>query len=190
MDASKQSMINNKSYKPVKFLDLEKINASFQPELDAAVSRVVHSGWYLLGSETEAFEKEYSSFIGTQFTVTCGNGLDALTLIFKAYLELGVMSPGDEVIVSANTFVASMLAITDCGLIPVLIETDPDTLQIDPNRIEAAITSRTKAIMIVHLYGMCAYSDTIGEICKRFNLKLIEDNAQAHGCKYKNKRTG
>ncbi len=183
-------MDKNNSLAPVKFLDLERMTESFQPELDAAVKRVVHSGWYLQGAETRAFEREYAAYIGTDHAVACGNGLDALTLIFKAYIELGIMSPGDEVIVSSNTFIASILAISECGLVPVMIETDPETLQIDPNKIEEAINARTKAVMIVHLYGVCAYTERIGEICKDFNLKLIEDNAQAHGCKFQERRTG
>ena len=118
------------------------------------------------------------------------NGLDALIWIFRAYIEMGVMRPGDEVLVPANTYIASILALTENGLKPVLVEPDLTTYQIDDAKIEEAITSRTKAILIVHLYGQCAYTDKIGQICKKWNLKLVEDNAQAHGCMYKDKKTG
>lgn len=174
----------------IKFLDLKKINDSFEPAITDAIKRVVDSGWYLLGAETSAFEKEYASYIGTQHAIGCANGLDALTLIIRAYKELGVFHDGDEIIVPANTYIASILAITENGLKAVLVEPDKDTLQIDPSLIEMAITSRTKAVMIVHLYGRCAYIDEIGKLTKRYNLKLIEDNAQAHGCEFEGRKTG
>lgn len=174
----------------IKFLDLKKITDSFSHEIESAINRVVSSGWYLQGEETGQFENEYAAYIGSQHAIGCGNGLDALTLIFRAYIEMGVMKPGDEVIVPANTYIASILAITENGLKPILVEPDPLTCQISAENIEAAITRATKAVMIVHLYGRCAYSGKIGEICKAHNLKLIEDNAQAHGCLYKGKRTG
>lgn len=183
-------MSDNKEPKMVKFLDLRRINDSFQPELSEAVDRVVRSGWYLLGSENKAFEQEYSDYIGVPHTVGCANGLEALTLIFRAYIEMGVMSPGDEVIVPANTYIASILAVSENGLVPVLVEPDPETLQIDPRRIEGAVGKATKAIMTVHLYGKCAYTDGIREICSRHGLKLVEDNAQAHGCLFGERRTG
>ena len=135
------------------------------------------------------FEKAYAEYIGTQYCVGCGNGLDALTLIFRAYKEMGLMHDGDEVIVPANTYIASILAITRCNLTPILVEPDITTLQIDDKKIEAAITPRTRAIMIVHLYGRCAYTETIGRICKEHNLRLVEDNAQAHGCIYRGSDT-
>lgn len=166
----------------IKFLDLEKITNSHKTEIDDAVKCAVDSGWYLQGKENEKFEKEYAEFIGTDYAVGVANGLDALIWIFRAYVEMGVMKPGDEVIVPANTYIASILAITENNLVPVLVEPDIDTYQIDPEKIEEAITPRTKAILIVHLYGQNAYTDKIGEICKRYNLKLVEDNAQAHGC--------
>ena len=174
----------------IKFLDLKKITDSYSPEIEKALQRVVSSGWFLQGSETKAFEQEYAAYIGSRYAIGCGNGLDALTLIFRAYLELGVMKPGDEVIVPANTYIASILAISENGLRPVLVEPDPSTCQISAPNIEKAITPSTKAVMIVHLYGRCAYSDEIGEICRRHNLKLVEDNAQAHGCLFMGKRTG
>ncbi len=174
----------------IKFLDLQKVTESHGKEINEAVTRVVNSGWYLQGKENENFEKNYSDYIGTKYTVGCANGLDALIWIFRAYVEMDVMKPGDEVIVPANTYIASILAISENGLVPVLVEPDINTYQIDPEKIEEAITSKTKAILIVHLYGQCAYTDKIGEICKKYNLKLIEDNAQAHGCKFNGRRTG
>lgn len=174
----------------IKFLDLQKVTESHGKEINEAVRRVVNSGWYLQGKENEQFEKDFADYIGTKYTVGCANGLDALIWIFRAYVEMGIMKPGDEVIVPANTYIASILAISENGLVPVLVEPDLDTYQIDPEKIEEAITPKTKAILIVHLYGQCAYTDRIGEICKKYNLKLIEDNAQAHGCKFKGRRTG
>lgn len=174
----------------IKFLDIEKITAKYADEIHAAVNRVVDSGWYLQGKENEIFESNYSNYIGTKYTVGCANGLDALIWIFRAYIEMGIMHPGDEVIVPANTYIASILAISENGLKPILVEPSIDTYQIDENKIEAVITSKTKAILIVHLYGQCAYTDKIGDLCQKYNLKLIEDNAQAHGCKFKGKRTG
>ena len=135
-------------------------------------------------------QSNYSAYIGTKYTIGCANGLDALIWIFRAYIEMGIMKPGDEVIVPANTYIASILAISENGLKPVLVEPDITTYQIDENKIEAVITERTKAILIVHLYGQCAYTEKIGDLCKRYNLKLIEDNAQAHGCKYNGQKTG
>lgn len=174
----------------IKFLDLQKVTHKFSEEIYDAVKRVIDSGWYLQGEENAMFEDEYSHYIGTKYTVGCANGLDALTWILRGYIELGVMQKGDEVIVPANTYIASILAITDNGLKPVLVEPDIRTYQIDGNKIEACITERTKAILIVHLYGQCAYTEQIGDICKKYNLKLIEDNAQAHGCKFKGQKTG
>lgn len=174
----------------IPFLSLKDVTASHAAEIKEAVMRVVDSGWYLQGEENAKFEEEYSHYIGTQYTVGCANGLDALTWILRGYIELGVMQKGDEVIVPANTYIASILAITDNGLKPVLVEPDIHIYQIDGNKIEACITERTKAILIVHLYGQCAYTEQIGDLCKKYNLKLIEDNAQAHGCKFKGRKTG
>ena len=173
----------------IKFLDLQKINNQYSEEIKQATQRVIDSGWYLLGNETENFEKNYANFIGAQHCVGCANGLDALIWIFRAYIELGIMNEGDEVIVPANTYIASILAITENNLKPVLVEPDLETYQIDENLIEKHITPKTKAIMIVHLYGQCAYSQKISELCKKYNLKLIEDNAQAHGCYFKEQGT-
>lgn len=174
----------------VRFLDLKKINESFQPDLSKTINKVIDSGWYLQGEENKKFEEEYSKYIGVSHTVGCANGLDALTLIFLAYKELGILSYGDEIVVPANTYIASILAVSDCGLVPVLVEPDLSTMQIDPSKIKDALTSKTKGIMIVHLYGKCAYTEEIGRICKEHKLLLIEDNAQAHGCRYKERRTG
>lgn len=174
----------------IPFLSLKKITALHAAEIQEAVTHVVNSGWYLKGIETERFERNYAQYIGTRHCVGCGNGLDALWLILRAYRELGVMHEGDEVIVPANTYIASILAITDNRLTPVLVEPRLDTLQIDDSRIEQAITPRTRAIMIVHLYGRCAYTDRIGQLCREHHLKLIEDNAQAHGCTFGDRRTG
>lgn len=174
----------------IKYLDLKAVNSLYDEEIRSAVSQVLDSGWYLKGEATRRFEQHYAEYIGTRYCIGCGNGLDALTLIFRAYMEMGVMQRGDEVIVPANTYIASILAITECGLKPVLVEPSWETLQIDDTLIEQAITERTRAIMIVHLYGCCAYTDRIGEICREHDLKLIEDNAQAHGCTFEGEKTG
>lgn len=168
----------------IPFLSLKDVTAKYADEIHEAVHRVVDSGWYLQGKETEQFEQHYAEYIGTKHCIGCANGLDALIWIFRAYIELGVMQPGDEVIVPANTYIATILAITENGLVPVLVEPRIDTLQIDDSLIEERITERTKAICVVHLYGRLAYTEKIGELCKKYNLKLIEDNAQAHGCKF------
>ena len=175
----------------MQFLDLKKITQQYADEIHEAVSRVTDSGWYLQGKENELFEQEYSSYIGTKYCVGCANGLDALTLIYRAYKEMGLLQAGDEVIVPANTYIASILAITDNGLVPVLVEPKAETLEIDDDQIERHITERTRSIMIVHLYGRCAYTNRIGEICSKHGLLLVEDNAQAHGCRTADgKRTG
>ena len=168
----------------IPFLSLKDVTALHGAEINEAIARVVNGGWYLQGKENEKFEQHYAEFIGTKYCVGCANGLDALIWIFRAYIELGVMQPGDEVIVPANTYIATILAITENGLKPVLVEPKLNTLEIDDERIEEAITPRTKAIAIVHLYGRNAYTEKTGELCKKYNLKLIEDNAQAHGCKH------
>lgn len=174
----------------IKFLDIQKITQRNAKEIHNAVSKVIDSGWYLLGEENNKLEKNFSEYIGTKHCINVANGLDALRLILKAYLELGVMKEGDEIIVPANTYIASILAVTDNKLIPVLVEPSILSYQIDDSKIEDAITSRTKGIMIVHLYGQCAYTEKINEICKKHNLKLIEDNAQAVGCLFNGQRTG
>ena len=157
-------------------------------EINEAVCRVVKGGWYLQGKENERFEADYARFIGTRCCVGCANGLDALFLIFRAYLEMGIMQPGDEVIVPAHTYIATILAITENGLKPVLVEPKRNTLEMDDDRIEEAISPKTKAICIVHLYGRNAYTEKIGALCKKYHLKLVEDCAQAHGAKIKDER--
>lgn len=174
----------------IKFLDLQKVTTKYSEEIHEAVSRVINSGWYLQGKENEKFESDYAQYIGTKYAVGCANGLDALVWIFRAYIEMGIMKPGDEIIVPANTYIASILAISENGLLPVLVEPDIETYQIDDTKIEEVITERTKAILIVHLYGQCAYTSRIGELCRKYNLKLVEDNAQAHGCMYHGEKTG
>ncbi len=174
----------------IKFLDLKRINDSFEPHLSDAIRRVLNSGWYLLGKEAEEFEKEYSGFLNTRHCIGVANGLDALRLILKAYMELGIMKEEDEIIVPANTYIASLLAITDNRLKPVLVEPDINTYNIDPFKIEEKITSRTRGIMIVHLYGRNAMHPEIQRLVTKYNLKLIEDNAQAQGCYFGDKRTG
>ena len=174
----------------VPFLSLKDITNKYSSEIHAAVKRVVDSGYYLQGNENKVFEEHYAQYIGCNHAVGVANGLDALFLILHAYMEMGVMNPGDEIIVPANTYIASILAITDNMLKPVLLEPSLETYQIDDTLIEQAITSKTKAIMIVHLYGQCAYTQKIGDLCKKYNLKLIEDNAQAHGCMFHGVKTG
>ena len=159
----------------INYLELRKVTAMHSAEISDAVRRVVEGGWYLQGEETRLFEREYAAYIGTKCCVGCGNGLDALTLILRAYMEMGVMRPGDEVIVPANTYIASILAITENGLRPVLVEPRLDTFQIDDSLVEQAVTPRTKAEMIAHLYRRGAYTDRLGDIRKRHELKLIED---------------
>jgi len=174
----------------IKFLDLKKINDSFEPEMSDAIKRVLDSGWYLLGDAVESFENEYVHFIGSKHCIGVANGLDALRLILTAYKELGYMDEGDEIIVPANTFIASILAISDNRLVPVLVEPDMTTFNIDPYQIEKRISAKTKGIMIVHLYGRNAMHPEIERLVVKYNLKLIEDNAQAQGCLYGKKPTG
>ena len=170
----------------IKFLDLGKINERFRAEIDAAVKRVLDSGWYLLGTEIERFEQAFATYCGVKYCIGVANGLDALKLIIKAY----GFGPGDEIVVPANTYIASILAISDNGCTPVLVEPKWETRLIDDDLIEAAITPRTKAIMIVHLYGRAMNMTKIWSIAKKYNLKIIEDSAQAHGAMFDGRRTG
>ena len=172
------------------YLDLQRINKSFEPQLSQELAKVASSGWYLFGEETERFEKEFAIYCDTSFCIGTANGLDALTLIFMAYKEIGIMQEGDEVIVPANTYIATILAVQRAGLKPVLCEPSPQTFTINPHRIESSLTPRTKAILPVHLYGQCADMGAISKIAKKHNLKVIEDVAQAPGAVYHNKRTG
>lgn len=168
----------------IPYLPLKELNARHATEMKEAMAEVVDSGWYLRGEQTRRFEQEYAQYIGTRYCVGCGNGLDALTLIFRAYKELGILQEGDEVIVPANTYIASILAITENNLTPILVEPRIDTFQIDDSLIEQHITKKTKAILLVHLYGYCAFTERIAQLCDNYHLLLIEDNAQAHGCNY------
>jgi len=174
----------------IKFLDLKTLTAFYEPELTNAVQRVINSGWYLLGEELGAFEKEYTDYIGVKHCIGVANGLDALRLILRAYIELGKLKEGDEVIVPANTYIASILAITENRLKPVLVEPNINTYNIDPYLIEEKITEKTKAIMVVHLYGQNAMHPEIKRVIEKYHLLLIEDNAQAQGAICDGKRTG
>lgn len=174
----------------IKFLDLQKINAQCAAELKQAAAEVIDSGWYLLGESVARFENNLANYIGVKHAIGVANGLDALRLIFKAYIEIGVMKAGDEVIVPANTYIASILAITDNRLTPVLVEPDINTYNLDFDLIEENITERTKAIMVVHLYGQVCWGTKLEELAKKYNLKIIEDNAQAIGAEWNDIKTG
>ncbi len=170
----------------IKFLDLYKVNERFRGEMDAAARRVLDSGWYLLGKEDEAFEREFADYCGTRHAVGCANGLDALKLIIQAY----GFGPGDEIIAPANTYIASLIAISANGATPVLVEPKADTYLIDPAKIEAKVTPRTRAIMVVHLYGRTCEMDAVTAIARAHGLKVIEDCAQAHGAFCGSRRAG
>ena len=174
----------------IKFLELQKMNARYRKELNSAIMRVLDSGQYILGREVDAFQKEFAAFMGCKYCVACGNGLDALSLILKAYKYMNVLRDGDGIIVPANTFIATILAITQNNFVPTLVEPKLDTYNIDPDKIEQAITHKTKAIMVVHLYGQVADMEPILHIAKKHKLKVIEDSAQAHGCTYNGKMAG
>jgi len=174
----------------IPFLDLKGINAQYRNELIEACTRVIDSGWYVQGSEYKEFEKEFAEYCGAKYAIGVANGLDALILILRAYKEIRVMQDGDEVIVPSNTYIASILSISENNLIPVLVEPDIDTYLIDASKIEEKITSKTKAIMPVHLYGQACEMDKINNIAKKYNIKVIEDSAQSHGAYYKDKRCG
>lgn len=170
----------------IKFLDLHKINEQYRTEIDERIKKVLDSGWYLLGNEDEQFEEHFANYCGTKYCVSCGNGLDALTLIIKAY-GFGL---NDEIIVPANTYIASILSISYNGCTPVLVEPDINTYNINPDLIEEKITEKTKAILIVHLYGQAVEMEKIWALAKKYNLKVIEDSAQAHGAVYQGRKTG
>lgn len=174
----------------IKFLDLQKINQQYANELKEAAAEVIDSGWFLLGEKLSTFEKKLASYTEANNAIGVANGLDALRLILKAYIELGMISKGDEVIVPANTYIASLLAITDNGLKPILAEPDLETFNLDISKLESKITSRTKAIMVVHLYGRVCWSDELESLAKKYNLKIIEDNAQAIGASWNGIKTG
>lgn len=176
--------------KNIKFLDLKTINAQYQEELKQVAAEVIDSGWYLLGEKVKQFEQSLTQYVGVKHAIGVANGLDALRLILKAYIELGVMHEGDEVIVPANTYIATILAITDNRLKPVLVEPDINTYNLNIDLVEQHITPKTKAIMVVHLYGQVCWSGQLEEIAKKHSLKIIEDNAQAIGALWNGKRTG
>jgi len=174
----------------IKFLDLQKINQQHAEELKAAAARVIDSGWYLLGEEVKKFENHLAQYTNAKHAIGVANGLDALRLILKAYMELGFMKEGDEVIVPANTYIASVLAISDNRLIPVLVEPDAQSLNLDISLIEQKITEKTKAIMVVHLCGQVCWSESLAALAKKYNLKIIEDNAQSIGAEWNGIKTG
>lgn len=174
----------------VKFLDLELLNKAHQSEIENTILNVFRSGWYVIGKEVSGFEQSLITYTGAKNIIGVANGLDALRLIFKAYKEMGFMQDGDEILVPSNTFIASVLAISDNRLKPVFVEPDPVTMNIDISKIEENITTKTKAILVVHLYGRVCWSDTLFMIAKKYNLKIIEDNAQAIGAEWKGTKSG
>lgn len=174
----------------IKFLDLLQINLLHQKEIEERLLKTFRSGWYLLGNEVKSFEKSLSEYIGVKHSIGVANGLDALRLIFKAYIELGIMHPGDEVIVPANTYIASILAITDNKLVAVFVEPNINTFNIDLAKVESAISPKTKAVMIVHLYGQAIFSDGLKDLANKHNFRIIEDNAQAIGAEFNGIKTG
>lgn len=174
----------------IKFLDLQKINLAHQQEIEEKLLNTFRSGWYLLGNEVKTFEENLANYIGAQYAIGVANGLDALRLILRAYIELGVMRIGDEIIVPANTYIASLLAISDNGLIPVLVEPSDNNFNINIAKIEEKITENTKGIMIVHLYGQVIFSAELKSLAEKNNLKIIEDNAQAIGAEWEGVKTG
>ncbi len=174
----------------ISFLDLKAINAQYKKELLEACETVIDSGWYIQGTQCSKFEEEFAKFCGAKYCIGVANGLDALTLIIRGYKEIGVLENGDEVIVPANTYIASILAISQNNLTPILVEPQLDTLLIDSSKIEDKITKKTKAIMVVHLYGQTCEMDEIYKLAKKYNLKVIEDSAQSHGAFYKDRRCG
>jgi dTDP-4-amino-4,6-dideoxygalactose transaminase len=174
----------------IKFLDLQKINLQHHDEIENALLRVYRSGWYILGEEVEAFENDLATYCSVKHAIGVANGLDALRTILKAYIELGVMQEGDEVIVPANTYIASILAISDNRLKPILVEASTETFNLDIDKIDEKITPRTKAIMVVHLYGRVCWSEQLVDLANKHNLKIIEDNAQAIGAEWKGIKTG
>ena len=174
----------------IKFLDLQKINLLYQQEIEQKLLDVFRSGWYLMGEEVKNFENNLAQYIDAKHAIGVANGLDALRLIFRAYIELGVMKAGDEVIVPANTYIASILALSDNGLVPVLVEPDDSTFNLDVTKIEEAITPKTKALLIVHLQGRIVFSDQLKAIANKYNLKIVEDNAQAIGATWKGIKSG
>ncbi|MEC5166412.1 dTDP-4-amino-4,6-dideoxygalactose transaminase [Flavobacterium sp. PL11] len=174
----------------IKFLDLQKINAQYAAELKQVAADVIDSGWFLMGNQLANFEKQFAAFNNVKHAIGVANGLDALRLILKAYIDLGIMREDDEVIVPANTYIASLLAISDNRLVPVLVEPNEKSFNLDLDLIEKHITPKTKAIMVVHLYGQICWSEQLSELAKKYNLKIIEDNAQAIGAVWNGIKSG
>ena len=174
----------------IKFLDLQKINLRHQDAIESKILSVFRSGWYLMGNEVKTFEQNLVTYIGSKHAIGVANGLDALRLIYRAYIEMGFMKVGDEVIVPSNTYIASLLAVSDNGLLPVLVEPDATTFNIDLSKIEAAITPKTKSILIVHLQGRVVFSKGLKALASKYNLKIVEDNAQAIGAEWNGIKTG
>ncbi|SDQ35343.1 dTDP-4-amino-4,6-dideoxygalactose transaminase [Chryseobacterium soldanellicola] len=174
----------------IKFLDLQKINLTHQEEIESRLLQTFRSGWYLMGNDLKTFENNLSKYIGAKHAIGVANGLDALRLILRAYIEMGFMEKGDEILVPSNTYIASILAISDNGLVPVLVEPDIAHYNIDIKKIEEKITSKTKGILIVHLYGRTIFSEELQQLAEKYNLKIIEDNAQAIGAEWNGKKTG
>ena len=174
----------------IDYLNLHEINKPYEDDILKAMRNVVDSGWYLLGESNKAFAEAYAQYIGTSHCIPCGNGLDALKLMLRGEMELGRLTEGDEVIVPANTYIATILAITECRLVPILVEPCFETMQIDDRLLEQSLSLRTRAVMTVHLYGHCAMTPQIERFCKEHHLLLFEDNAQAHGCQYGERKTG
>lgn len=174
----------------IKFLDLQKVNLKYQQEIEDTLLQTFRSGWYLLGEKTKGFETNLAQYIGTKHAIGVANGLDALRLILRAYIELGIMKAGDEILVPSNTYIASILAVSDNGLVPVLVEPELNTYNIDIAKIEEKITPKTKGILIVHLQGRIVFSDQLKEIAQKHHLKIIEDNAQAIGAEWNNIKSG
>ncbi len=170
----------------IKFLDLEKVNNRFRTDIDARIKQILDKGWYLQGEENEKFSKNFADYCGTKYSVGVANGLDAINLIIRAF----GFGEGDEIIVPSNTYIATILAISENGCTPVLVEPNINTYNIDPDLIEAKITDKTKAIIVVHLYGQAVQMEKIWALAKKYNLKIIEDSAQAHGAIYQGKRVG
>lgn len=165
----------------IKFLDLHKVNLPYQADFQEKMQQLLDKGWFVLGDEVQTFEQQFARYTQSKYCIGVGNGLDAMVLIFKVYIELGLLQKGDEIIVPANTYIASILAVLQADLTPVLVEPDPETFNLNPNEIEAKITAKTKGILVVHLYGQLADMETIATIGSQHNLLIIEDAAQAHG---------
>ena len=174
----------------IPFLDYKAVNEPYFTEIQQAVTRVLRSGWYILGNEVDAFEKEFAAYCGAKYGIGVSSGLDALILILEAWKIMGKLNEGDEVIAPANTYIASILAISKAGMVPILVEPDEHTYNLDPDLIETAITAKTRAIMAVHLYGQCADMDSINNVARKYGFLVMEDAAQAHGATYKGRKSG